>query len=320
MVDGGDSEFIRAVACASLILAGGLVRDRSRADSEKVDSRAEKMRRVIALKRSAWAEMVEGSDPSPSLLADLVSGWPEDQRRSLLVELAFSDPFAPYSLSYRRSRLLRGLRKLAPSLSLDPGLVESIEETRHEAVKSHRKLTARKMTVVGLAAAVAVGSAGWLAAPAIGTALGASAGLSGAAATSYGLALLGGGSLAAGGAGMAGGMWLVAGTAAGIGMVGGSGSALLLEMGAAQTRDELVKLQVTFRIAVLGVQSQTAKAQEVITRLKQREDELTAVLEEERQLNDENARRVKELAAKVHDLVTTREWMERLESEPVDVR
>jgi phage antirepressor YoqD-like protein len=63
------------------------------------------------------------------------------------------------------------------------------------------------MTVVG---GVAIGATGGLAAPIIGGAIGTTfLGLSGAAATSAGLAFLGGGSLAAGGLGMAGGTTLV---------------------------------------------------------------------------------------------------------------
>ncbi len=57
--------------------------------------------------------------------------------------------------------------------------------------------------------AVVVGPFAYLAAPAVGGALGSVMGLSGAAATSSGLATLGGGALAAGGAGMAGGITVV---------------------------------------------------------------------------------------------------------------
>src|SRR5699024_7779034 len=54
-------------------------------------------------------------------------------------------------------------------------------------------------------------------APAIGGAIGTLGGLSGAAATSHGLALLGGGSLAAGGLGMAGGTAVVTATGTALG-------------------------------------------------------------------------------------------------------
>ena len=50
--------------------------------------------------------------------------------------------------------------------------------------------------------------------PLIGELIGGAAGLYGAAATSYGLTLLGGRSLAIGGYGMAGGIWLIVGLTA----------------------------------------------------------------------------------------------------------
>lgn len=68
------------------------------------------------------------------------------------------------------------------------------------------------MTGVGLAAAPMIGGF-------IGTTVG---GYSGAAATSYGLALLGGGSIAAGGLGMAGGTAVVAAAGAGLGGIVGA--------------------------------------------------------------------------------------------------
>ena len=81
---------------------------------------------------------------------------------------------------------------------------------------------ASKITMTfGLGAAVA-GPFFYIAAPAIGGAIGSVAGLSGAAATNYGLALLGFGSLAAGGFGMAGGM--VVATAAGSALGGAVGA------------------------------------------------------------------------------------------------
>lgn len=82
-----------------------------------------------------------------------------------------------------------------------------------EFFRYEQRNLARAGKLVGAGtAALAVGVTGGLAAaPAIGGAIGATVGsYSGAAATSYGLALLGGGSLAAGGFGMAGGTIVVA--------------------------------------------------------------------------------------------------------------
>ena len=85
--------------------------------------------------------------------------------------------------------------------------------------------TTKMVGAVVLTAAV-VTPAAWAAAPAIGGALGGMTGLSGAAATSHGLAMLGGGSIAAGGFGMAGGTAVVSAVGAGLGgVIGGTATA-----------------------------------------------------------------------------------------------
>ncbi|MFW0796185.1 DUF726 domain-containing protein [Gordonia sp. CPCC 205515] len=76
---------------------------------------------------------------------------------------------------------------------------------------------ASKIAMVGAAAAGVVATGGFMAAPAIGGAIGSLAGYSGAAAASYGLAFLGGGAVAAGGFGMVGGTYVVAAVGAALG-------------------------------------------------------------------------------------------------------
>jgi len=84
--------------------------------------------------------------------------------------------------------------------------------------------TTTKLAAVSVAAMATVMPFALAAAPAIGGALGATTGLSGAAATSHGLAVLGGGALSAGGLGMAGGTVVV--TAAGSALGGAVGAAV----------------------------------------------------------------------------------------------
>jgi pimeloyl-ACP methyl ester carboxylesterase len=108
--------------------------------------------------------------------------------------------------------------KLEARVALLEGYVPWLEFERFNA---RRFSTIAAATVAGVAI---IGPLTFVAAPAIGGALGAYAGLSGAAATSHGLALLGGGSLAAGGFGMAGGTAVV--TAAGVGLGGASGASV----------------------------------------------------------------------------------------------
>lgn len=112
-----------------------------------------------------------------------------------------------------------------PSFEKLEDKVDSLDEyvpwLEFERFNAKRLSTIAAASVAGVAV---VGPLAFVAAPAIGGAVGASAGLSGAAATSHGLALLGGGSLAAGGYGMAGGAAVIA--AAGSGLGGASGASV----------------------------------------------------------------------------------------------
>ncbi len=298
-----------ALACGTLLLAeeiASVTTERARSSE-----RAKKMQRVIEAKLPEWQALRSGGEPSAGLLADLVGEWPDSQRTSLLVDLAFLDPFAPYTLKHKAADRIEALKQLAPDLGKQVRDVAEIEEARKSAQQAHRASVARRAGMAGVATAVVLATAGWLAAPMLGRAIGSAAGLSGAAAKAHGLAILGGGSLAAGGMGMAGGMWLVAGTGATVGLLGGSSTRLLLELGAAQAKAELIKLQVSFKVNVLGVQHDLAKAQEVVKGLAERESELREKLAQERQLNDDNAARITALDEKLAAVIKSRQWMEQ---------
>lgn len=106
--------------------------------------------------------------------------------------------------------------KLTTKVDALDGYVDWLEHERFNAARFSAIAVA---SVAGLAI---VGPLAFMAAPAIGGAVGAATGLSGAAATSHGLALLGGGSLAAGGFGMAGGTAVVTAVGAGLGSASGA--------------------------------------------------------------------------------------------------
>lgn len=100
--------------------------------------------------------------------------------------------------------------------------VEKYEEALKEI--ANRGTFTKKAGLILLATAALAATGGW-AAPALGTWVGGMMGLYGVAATSAGLAFLGGGALAAGGAGMAGGALVVIGGGA---LLGASSSALFV--------------------------------------------------------------------------------------------
>lgn len=103
-------------------------------------------------------------------------------------------------------------------------------------------LTRRTKITAGLVLGFGVvGPAAAVAASAVGGAIGTFTGLSGAAATSHGLALIGGGSLAAGGFGMAGGTAVV--TAVGTGLGGAAGASVVAAYAGADDSFRLERLK-----------------------------------------------------------------------------
>ena len=112
-----------------------------------------------------------------------------------------------------------GFEKLTAKL----GHLEASREWLNFDVRNADRIT--KVTGGTLGAAIVMAPAAFFAAPVVGAALGGSAlggGLTGAAATSHGLAMLGGGSVAAGGLGMAGGTAVVTATGSALGGILGA--------------------------------------------------------------------------------------------------
>ncbi len=149
-----------------------------------------------------------------------------------------------------------------------------------------------------------------MAAPALGAAIGTGAGLSGAAATSHGLAILGGmGGATASGTLTTGGMWFVGQSAAVAGGLSASMGSVLYDMGAANAQREIIKLQVTYKLILLDLQRNSAAALEVTTSLNERLQELESRLEEERGLNDPESDRITDLEATAEALEHAQSWM-----------
>jgi hypothetical protein len=106
-------------------------------------------------------------------------------------------------------------------------------------------------------------------------------------------------------------MWLVAGAGAAAGLIAGGGGTALYQLGSATARGELIKLQITFKLGVIDTQRDMVKAQEIIANLAAQADETRALLDEERHLNETNAKRVSELETTLEDIEQTIDWMER---------
>ena len=138
-----------------------------------------------------------------------------------------------------------------------------------------RKMTFKKVALITLFSL----AGGLIAAPHVGAAIGATMGLSGAAATAAGLAALGFGSVAAGGFGMAGGTIIL-----GV-LTGAIGGVTSLSVAASQVKSnpeaEALKLRISLYL-MLGMPGAESVAREMIAQLNHRIVVLRGRLEEER--------------------------------------
>lgn len=283
------------------------------ASLEDDEDRQERMRVHCARRREALATAFDRPVGRPGenveALAGLTDGWARDARMLLLVDLSFADPFAPYEIRVREHDLHVSVKEVARATGLRNSDVEAIVRTRRDIAHARRRPQLGRAIAFGAGGLVLIGALGFLAAPAIGAFLGAAAGLSGAAATAHGLALIGGGTLAAGGLGAAGGLWVVAGLGAVAGLAGGAGGAALLALGEGRARLELERLQTTFRLVLIEGQVAQGVIEEVVKQTESRLREAEAILQEERDLNDESSRRLQALEATLEALEEAVGWM-----------
>ena len=185
-------------------------------------------------------------------------------RAMILSELTFSEPWTGKKFGLLPLRIDDGLRRLVlkevamllqfanSNDNVDIIIEVTLEQGRDEV----RDLG--KILKVGAIAATGTIIGGLVLAPHIGGAIGAGMGLSGAAATSAGLAALGFGSIASGGFGMAGGMLIVGAVSGTLGAGIGSIAAGATKIHA-NAAIEAQKLRVTLTLLLRGV-SQDGKA------------------------------------------------------------
>ena len=296
------------MAAASLILADNLKQ------VETNEDRRIKMEKVLGIKWKAFCETFPSFAeriPTRSGLPTLLRRLPLDEAITILVDLSFSDPFSPYELKFGKKDFHKALVAVANLLGVSEERVEQLEKTQKDAMSAHTHVNWGKIVLWGTGGMIFMAVGGWIAAPWIAGGIGTAAGLAGAAATAHGLAILGGGSLALGGFGMAGGMWIVTGAAAIIGGGALGGGTMLLQMGAASAKIELLKLQVSYREVLLLTQAEVGKAKSVIKNLEKQRAEIDLKLKEECALNDENAKRITELEAILRAVEDSLKWMNK---------
>ena len=90
--------------------------------------------------------------------------------------MAASNPFDPYQISWDPKHELAAFAYLATVIGLPASTADDVAATFTNAAKAHKKISATKAGLYGIGAAAALGSAGFLAAPVVGAALGSAAG------------------------------------------------------------------------------------------------------------------------------------------------
>lgn len=309
----GDALVADIVTLGALVVGAELVAEMDGGDRDA----AERIHAVVEERAAGLFAAVAGGESFDvhQAFVRLGSGLDANARRAAAIELWFVDPVAPFEIKYPRAAHRKARWRTLQSLGLSDAELRQVRGTIEAARRAHSGGTLKRVGWFGLGGAVVFATAGFLAAPVIAASLGAAAGLHGAAATAYGLSLLGGGSLAAGGAGMAGGVWLVTGVGAATGVMGAGGGRALFELGADQLRVEVIKLQATYRLLLLDEQLGQAKALKVAEGLDARIAELDEQIEYERAINDRNSKRVKALAEKLATLRAGREWVGELSAD-----
>jgi hypothetical protein len=235
-----DRLYVAQLAASSCIMAV-IAREQ-----EPNEERAARMAIILEEKQEllvdTFADLLD-MDSDVSAIDELLADVAEYESYLLLVDCAFSEPFAPYDVAIDHSQRRSGIEEVAAQLGLpDDERLAALFTVREFELGQQSSLreTSTTKVVVGLGALALVSV---VLTPAGAAALGGvGAGLTGAAATAHGLALLGGGSIAAGGLGMAGGLWVLgaAGVAGGALAAGGLVD-ITAASGPAAARFELAK-------------------------------------------------------------------------------
>lgn len=260
--------------------------------------------------RSAGCNVRSSDLYDPDAPARLASGIESRSRAMiLLIDLMTFNPWFP-SMKWVAAARSESLQLAAEQLT---GLSKEDFDAATEEFDSLMRQLRRKsikwgrvaaVSAVGLGIGVATAGA---AAPAIGGVIGASLGLSGAAASSAGLAMLGGGSIAAGGFGMFGGTILVTGVGGAFAAGAAGATARFSRIGSAQVAADAIKMDLLAKLVLADSPDRDQKLRRVAEGLQSRINDISAKINllserivtlkaENKRLGDENRSLKDELA------------------------
>ena len=232
-----------------------------------------------------WEESIEESldgdlvTDSETLFRGLeevsAEGLPDPKIGILLLEAKLFKPYfqlsedeEAFAEEYSEETHSTNVNRMAFKLGFDLRSLKRAERTYEEALDEIPPSNIAKKVLVGALAAVILAITGGALAPVIGGAIGATFGLTGAAAVSSGLAFLGGGALAAGGMGVAGGTAVLIGGGAVLGASAGSGLAALLSKDKTLTLRELAKLEAITKVYLAKLLNSNEAIRAVVDKVK----------------------------------------------------
>lgn len=226
--------------------------------------------------------------PLSQLLATSCMGISSSAHRAMILsELTFSEPWTGKKFGLLPLKIDEGLRRLVlkevATLLQFPNSNDNIDKVIEVTLLQGKEEVRDFGKILKVGALTATGTiiGGLVLAPHIGGAIGAGMGLSGAAATSAGLAALGFGSIASGGFGMAGGMLIVGAVSgtlgAGVGSIAAGATKIHTDAAI-----EAQKLRVTITLLKDIPQGGTAIATRIITALNEYEQTVNKKIESAR--------------------------------------
>ena len=118
----------------------------------------------------------------PMQLREVLKKWDAtiNERTTMLIDLSFSNPYSPYELKISDKGLNASLHRVGKYIKLNKKQIDNIIKSKEDAISVHKQVDYKKILLLSIGGAILLGPLAWIAAPAIGGALGAGAGLAGA--------------------------------------------------------------------------------------------------------------------------------------------
>ena len=151
-----DADYTYHLAVGSHALAQRLTQLET--DKARKERKTRVLERKTDLLVATYPDDLGGLEPTvqfSALPSRLGQHEDEDTRRTLLIDLMFSDPFAPYELKFERERHGQGARRgRARRIGLSAADVKAIRATQAAAIRAHVITKGVKIAVAGAGAAV----------------------------------------------------------------------------------------------------------------------------------------------------------------------